>query len=154
MSGIVKSSADDGQSNYIQQWLDENASGPAANDETLADKEDDQGFAGRLYRLCLRAMRSFYYIQQHEPSTELRSNLVRECLGRFYLWGEPFGIGGLDKALRQSDELRDCVLERLGHIGELLLRSKSMNLGKGFAQIRNRITTVDIPLKDTIQAVE
>lgn len=38
------------------------------------------------------------------------------------------GAGDLDEALRQSEELRDNVLERLGHIGKLLLRGKHFNL--------------------------
>ena len=122
MPDIVKCNGDDGRSDYILQWLD--ASGPAVNHVAPADNEDNQGLAGRLYQLCLHAMEKFYRQHQHQPSSKLRSNLVRECLGRFYLWGEPFGVGRLDKAFRQSDELRDSVLERLEHIGKLLLRSK------------------------------
>ena len=123
MPDIVKRNGDDGR---ILQWLDTHPSGPAINGVAPADSEDDQGFVDRLYQLCLHALKRFY--RQHQPS----SNLVRECLGRLYLWGEAFGVGGLDKALRQSDELRDSVLERLGHIGKLLLRSKSFERPQGF----------------------
>lgn len=38
------------------------------------------------------------------------------------------GAGDLDEALRQSEELKDDVLERLGHIGKLLLRGKHFNI--------------------------
>ena len=55
-------------------------------------------------------------------------NEVKAAPGRLYLWGEPFGVGDLDKALSQSYELRENVLERLGHIGELVLRGKAFSI--------------------------
>lgn len=41
------------------------------------------------------------------------------------------GAGDLDGALRQSEELKDSVLERLGHIGKLLLHGKLFNVRLG-----------------------
>ena len=125
MPDIVKSNEGDGRSNYMLQWLDAHASGPTANEAPPLDGEDEQGFVGRLYGLCLRELQDFHRQQRDIP--ESRSNLLRECLGRLYLWGEPFGSGDLDKALGQSVELRDNVLERLGRIGKLLLRSKLLS---------------------------
>ena len=131
MPNILESNVVDGRNNYIRQWLDAGPSGPVANNAAPAGDEDDQGFAGRLYHLCLSALQDFYRQQRDQPSSESRLNVLRECLGRLYLWGEPFGIGELDKALRQSDELRDMVLERLTHVGKLVLRSKSFSCRTG-----------------------
>ena len=125
MPDIVKSNEDDGRSDYMLQWLDTHASGPIANDAPPLDGEDEQGFVGRLYGLCLRKLQTFH--RQQRDISKSRSNVLRECLGRLYLWGEPFGSGDLDKALGQSDELRENVLERLGRIGKLLLRSKLLS---------------------------
>ena len=125
MPDMVKSNEGDGRSNHVLQWLDAHASGLIANDAPPLDGEDEQGFVGRLYELCLRELQDFH--RQQRDISESRSKVLRECLGRLYLWGEPFGSGGLDKALGQSDELRDNVLERLGHIGKLLLRSKLLS---------------------------
>ena len=122
MTDIVKSNEDDGRSDYMLQWLDAHASGPTANDAPPLDGEAEQAFVGRLYGLCLRELQDFH--RQQRDISKSRSNALRECLGRLYLWGEPFCSGALDKALGQSDELRDNVLEHLGHIGKLLLRSK------------------------------
>lgn len=125
MPDIVESNEDDGHNNYMLQWLDAHTSGPIANNAPPLDGEDEQGFVGRLYGLCLRELQDFH--RQQRDISKSRSNALRECLGRFYLWGEPFGSGDLDKALGQSDELRDNVLERLGHIGKILLRSKLLS---------------------------
>ena len=113
-----------GRSNYILQWLDAHTSGPIANYEIPAGGEENQSSADRLYQVCLRALQDCHHQERDQRRSSSRSIALRECLGRFYLWGEPFGAGELDIALRQSDELRDNVLERLGHIGKLLLRSK------------------------------
>lgn len=126
MPDTVKSNEGDGRSSYTLQWLNAHASEPLANDDPPAGDEDEQEFAVRLYQLCLRALHDLYRWERDQSSSSSRSNVLRECLGRLYLWGEPFAVGELDKALRQSDELSDNVLERLGHIGKLLLRSKPL----------------------------
>ena len=124
MNDIVRQRGGDGCSDYLLRWLDTGASGPITNAETPAGGEDDQGFAARLYQLCLHQLQAFYRQEREKHSSKSGSNVLRECLGRLYLWGEPFGVGELDRALEQSNELRDNVLERLGHIGKLLLRGK------------------------------
>ena len=130
------SNQDHGRSSYMLQWLDAHASGPVTEYEPPASGEDDQGFAGRLYQSCLRILQDFYRQERDHGSSSSHSATLRECVGRLYLWGEPFGVGELDKALRQSDELRDDVLERLGHIGKLVLRGNPLFVVKrSFAHI-------------------
>lgn len=122
-----------GRSDYLLQWLDADADADAdvdasrsiSNDGQSAGGEDDQGFAARLYHLCLRALQGFYIQERGKLTSRSHSTGLRECLGRLYLWGESFGNGKLDRALEESDELRECVLERLSHIGRLLLRGKT-----------------------------
>ena len=125
MTDIFKSNEDDGRNYRTRQWIDAHASALVANDASPLDGEDEQGFVGRLYGLCLRELQDFH--RQQREISKSRSNVLKECLGRLYLWGEPFGSGDLDKALGQSDELRDNVLERLIHVGELLSRSKLLS---------------------------
>lgn len=125
MTDILKSNDNDGRSNYMLQWLDAHDSGPIANDAPHLDTEDEQGFVGHLYGFCFRELQDFHRRQRDIPKS--RSIVLRECLGRLYLWGEPFGSGDLDKALGQSDELRYGVLERLVYIGKVLLRSKLLS---------------------------
>ena len=138
MDDITKSDGGDSRNNYMLEWLDAHASGPLANEGTPAGDEVDQQFAGRLYQLCLRALQDFYHQQRDQSTPKSRLNALRECLGRFYLWGEPFSVGKLDKALTQSDELRDSVLERLGYIGKLLLRSKLLSCKQASTHIPNQ----------------
>lgn len=126
MLDTAKSNEGDDRSSYMLPWLNAHASGPIANDAPPAGDEAEQEFAGRLYQLCLRALHDFYRWERDQISFSSRSDVLRECLGRLYLWGEPFAVVELDKALRQSDELSDNVLERLGHIGKLLLRSQPL----------------------------
>lgn len=120
-----------GRSDYVLQWLGGPTPGPTENDENPAIGQEEQGFAGRLYQICFRALQSFHRKERDQRSSSLRTTVLREYLGKFYLWGEPFGIGELEKALEQSDELRETVLDRLCHIGKLLLRGKLFKLSKG-----------------------
>lgn len=124
MYDIISKNGGDGRSDYLLKWLDAGASGPTANDGIPAGDEDEQGFAARLHQLCLRALQDFNSQERDKHSSGSCSVVLRECLGRLYLWGEPFGVGELDRALEQSDELKDNVLERLSHIGKLVLRGK------------------------------
>lgn len=55
-------------------------------------------------------------------------SVLREQLGKFYLWGEGFRGGSLDKAVDQSDDLRNTVLELICDIGMVLLCSKCSSL--------------------------
>lgn len=48
---------------------------------------------------------------------------VKDALGKLFLWGEGLMDGGLDRALGESDELRDHVLDSLCGIAKILRRS-------------------------------
>lgn len=73
-------------------------------------------FATRFYAACLRVFRMFlHYIPRiphlQKDVTEIAK--IKENFGRLFLWGEGFQDGDLDKALEQSDEIRDSVLKLL-----------------------------------------
>lgn len=53
---------------------------------------------------------------------------IKEALGKLFLWGEDLMDGELDRALRESDELRDHVLELLCGIAIILRRSTYQTL--------------------------
>ena len=137
MPNMIRSDGGDGCSSYTLEWLDAHATDRIANDGCPSGDKDDQGPAGRLYQLCLLALQDFRRQQQNQRRAKSRLNALRECVGKLYLWGEPFGVGELDEALSQSDELRDSVSERLGYIRKLLLRSKPFNLQTGLTHILN-----------------
>ena len=61
MNDILHQRGGDRRSDYLLRWLDTDASGPIANVETPAGGVDDQGFAARLYQLCLHALQANYY---------------------------------------------------------------------------------------------
>lgn len=48
---------------------------------------------------------------------------IKDALGKLFLWGEDLMDGGLDRALGESDELRDHVLELLCGIAIILRHS-------------------------------
>ena len=116
-------SSADRQRNWTQEWLDAHPYASLGRDETLGDSDDDdQGFAARLYSLCLRLLRCLCRQEKNIPSKRHRAFTLKEELGRLYLWGEAFGNGKLDRALEYSDDVRRNVLDSLGDIGKLLLR--------------------------------
>ena len=112
-----------GQRNWMQDWLHGQPHASPEPNETSSDNNDnDQGFATRLYSLCLRLLRYLCKQEQNDSSKRHRVSSLREELGRLYLWGEAFGNGKLDRALEYSDDVRGNVLESLRDIAKLLLR--------------------------------
>lgn len=53
---------------------------------------------------------------------------IKDALGKLFLWGEDLMDGGLDRALGESDELRDHVLELLCGIAIILQHSTYQTL--------------------------
>ena len=122
-----------GRADYIQEWLDAENSTPIALDEefgfTPADvdpdhQEYDQGLATRLYQLGRQGLQQLCRQEGYIPRLNSSQSALREELGRLYLWGEAFENGKLDKALEQSEDLRDTVLEFLCAIGDSIIRGK------------------------------
>ena len=122
-----------GRADYIQEWLDAESSTPIALDEefgfTAADVEPDhqeynQGLATRLYQLSRQGLQQLCRQEGYIPPLNSLQSALREELGRLYLWGEAFENGKLDKALEQSEDLRDTVLEFLCAIGDSIIRGK------------------------------
>ena len=112
--------------NWTQEWLVGHVHAPSGTNGTLRDErdnfEDNQGFATRLYSLCLCLLRYLCRQEQNIASKRHRVSTLKEELGRLYLWGEAFKNGKLDRALEYSDDVRGNVLDSLRDIGKLLLR--------------------------------
>ena len=122
-----------GRADYIQEGLDAESSTPIALDEdfgfTAADVESDhdnynQGLATRLYRLGRQGLQNLCRQKKNIPQLDSSQSALREELGKLYLWGEAFENGDLDKALEQSEDLRNTVLEFLCAIGYSIIRGK------------------------------
>lgn len=107
----------------MQDWLYGQSYASPEPKETSSDNNDShQGFAARLYSLCLRLLRYLCQQDQNDSSKRHRVSSLKEELGKLYLWGEAFGNGKLDRALEYSDDVRGNVLESLRDIAKLLLR--------------------------------
>ena len=122
-----------GRADYIQEWLDAESSTPTSLDKefgfTAADVEPDrqeysQALATRLYQLGRQGLQQLCRQEGSIPRLNLSQSALKEELGRLYLWGEAFENGKLDKALEQSEDLRDTVLEFLSAIGDSIIRGK------------------------------
>ena len=122
-----------GRADYIQKWLDPENLTPIAADDgsgcTAADVEPDhnehnQGLAIRLYQLSRQGLQQLCRQEEHIPRLNSSQFALREELGKLYLWGEAFENGKLDKALEQSEDLSDTVLEFLCAIGNIIIRGK------------------------------
>ncbi len=125
MKDVVKAVSDaNNEKNRTREWLDAHSDTSPDLAGGLANSEDDQGIAARLYSLCLRVLRQMCRQEQYQSSSGNSISMLKEELGKLYLWGEAFRDGKLDRALEYSDEVRSNVLESLGDIGRLLLRGK------------------------------
>ena len=112
----------------MQQWIDTHESTSVDYARTRAGErgiECEEGFVSRFYGTCLQEFRHLCRQGQRGYAPGPRSYLLKEELGKLYLWGEMFGPGELDKALSVSEELRDSVLDLLVNLGELVLCGKA-----------------------------
>lgn len=91
--------------------------------ERCIDREE--GFASQFYSTCLRGLQQLCRQEQEGYAPRARSHLLKEELGKLYLWGESFSPGELDKALDEYEEIRDNVLDLLVNLGELIIRGKN-----------------------------
>ena len=127
-AAILVTGADGDRREFMQQWLDSNEStsvdfaGTGAGERGI-DREE--GFASRFYCTCLREFQRLCRQEQKGYAHGPRSYLLKEELDKLYMWGESFGPGSLDKALEESEELRDNVLDLLVNLGELLICGKA-----------------------------
>ena len=127
-AAISVTGADGDRKEFMQQWLDSNEStsvdfaGTGAGERAI-DREE--GFASRFYSTCLREFQQLCRKKQEGYAHGSRSYLLKEELDKFYMWGESFGPGELDKALDESEELRDNVLDLLVNLGDLLICGKA-----------------------------
>lgn len=113
-----------GQKSWTQEWLDSHLHASPGSKGTLPENfVDDQGFATRLYTLCLYLLRYLCRQEQNISSKSHHTSALKEELGRLYLWGEAFKDGKLDRALEYCDDVRGNVLDSFRDIGKLLLRS-------------------------------
>ncbi|KAL9607427.1 MAG: hypothetical protein Q9167_007662, partial [Letrouitia subvulpina] len=115
-----KQSTKDGE--LVRHWL---ASGVLENGGAM----HGDGLAMKLYRTCLDIIQEI--CQQRVPLVGERSlrgptELLREELGKLYLWGESFTPGQLDKTLNHAEDLRTVVIKALQQIGKLLLHVQSL----------------------------
>ena len=83
----------------------------------------DDCLATELYIGCLTVLQGLY--SQASNSQTSCSNAILQALGeelgRFYLCGEAFGQGSLNRIFEDAEELRNTVLESLSGVGLLLI---------------------------------
>ena len=131
---------------YMLHWLHDGPSQTENIETAPSEDEDEAGLAARLYRACLHVMRYVHRRECSKSSPQLGTTSLENCLSKLFLWGDEFGVGDLDKALDQSDELRESVLEQLLCVGGLLLRGKLAtafrSIATGCAIIKNLLMTV------------
>lgn len=127
---------------YVHEWVDSTSELP------VVDKGDvDESLAARLYAGCIIVLRRLCSQTAITDASHsyLEPWVLGQELGRMYLWGEGLGNGKLDKALSDADELRVNVLEVLGSIAMLLVRSKLIFLR--FLQFEQNLSTDTVPSK-------
>lgn len=113
----------DERGQWVHQWLGlDSLTKPALPQHIIQDA--DEGFAARLYVSCLRTLQQLYRRERDYSPPKQRAHVLKEELGKLYLWGEHFGAGELDEALTQSDDLKENVIELLSGIGKSMLKGK------------------------------
>lgn len=123
------------RADFTQEWLNaEPLTQISPDDEvryTAADVESDYneqnlGLATQLYLLSREGLQRLCRREQTPSRLDPWLSTLKEELGKLYLWGEAFETGRLDRALGQSEDLRDLVLELLCAIGSTSTGGKTL----------------------------
>lgn len=82
----------------------------------------DLGIVGGLFDGCIRLFKALARRISKNHQLHLYQERVRQSLETLYLWGDGFGLdrGDLDRALAQSQSVRNMVLAALISIAEVL----------------------------------
>ncbi|KAI9810424.1 MAG: hypothetical protein M1832_001351, partial [Thelocarpon impressellum] len=115
----MKSSPDQQDALALKQWIAEGGSSVSASADVT---NHAVGFAETLYQACLELFAQLWREILATPRwpADRPKDVLKQSLGRLYLWGEGFEQGRLDKCLEHSDDLRDDVLDLLTEIGTAL----------------------------------
>lgn len=87
----------------------------------------DVGFVWTFHEECINMITKLLPLISTNPILRGQQEVLREDVGRLFLWGESFRNGKLDMVLSQSEELRDTVLEFITAIGLLVTESEFKN---------------------------
>ena len=112
-----------GHMHYVHQWLKSNPD--AWDDSDLPRDQEDGGLATKLYSACLEMLQSLCHPSPAQESLQAHTHVLREELGKLFLWGESLRSGELDKALAFAEGLQEIVLRKFIEIGRLLLGKNS-----------------------------
>lgn len=115
---IKEQTGNDGHMHHVHQWLESNPN--AWDNSGLPPDHEHGGLAAKLYGACLKMLQS---LCQSSAAHLLHghTHVLREELGKLFLWGESLRSGELDKALAFSEGLQEIVLKKFMEIGRLLL---------------------------------
>lgn len=108
-----------GHMRHVHQWLESNPNAWDCSD--LPPGHDDGGLATKLYGACLEMLQSLCQSSQAQKTLQGHTHVLREELGKLFLWGESLRSGELDKALAFAEGLQEIVLKKFTEIGRLLL---------------------------------
>lgn len=114
------------ENEHLLHWLKTDSLAATKLQNAESTDWEVQGFGARLFQLCLHALQYLCREKADNGRSPSHARTLRECVARLCLWGDSFDGEQLDKALDQSDDLRDVVLEHLCHIGTLVLRGKEV----------------------------
>jgi quinol monooxygenase YgiN len=113
-----------GEIRLLEQWID-----GTSLESTLSEQEGwdvtASGFAWHLYQTCLKLLKNIIQTSKDtDGHTGFELRPLKECLSRFFLWGEGFGGGQLDKIIQRSDALKSTILQFIAAIAKILLDSE------------------------------
>ena len=74
-----------------------------------------------LYLAILKALKAVSDLGRLPNSKQSKARTLHDSVSNLYIWGESFRHGKLGRALGQSDELRNVVLETLCTIAKLAI---------------------------------
>ena len=126
MSSSLESKKAMGDKAYVHEWIYNTSTAQEAQPELIVSEDADDCLAARLYASCVQVLRGICS-QASDPGvpySAIKPWILRNELGRLYLFGDSFRNGRLNRILEDANELSENIVEILAGIGILLVRSE------------------------------
>jgi len=108
----------------VEEWLD------GATVQTAVGENDNSTASGFTWNLYDQVLKLFTVLVPLIPPkrSSLRSKkqqkLLKDSLGKLFLWGDVFRDGRLQNILDKSDDLKEEIIDNLAAIGNILTSCK------------------------------
>lgn len=110
---------------FLEEWIDGTSiQRTPAEDVGEENAGPNIGFAWNLYQQTLNLFAKLLPLIPGGNNRRQPKIVLKETLGKFFLWGDGFSDGRLEAVLEESEDLKASIISELAAIGRILISGK------------------------------